>query len=470
MNSHINALQFAQFRNEVYQNINKRADSVMGLLDALCSTPNARSVVELSLSPHFKHQYSSVYKAIAGVDWAKIDLATLAGPYLARPQKRHYWLFGVDGTPQKRQFASTLSDRGYIYYPNPVGRNKPITIGHAYSTVALLPELGAKMAPSWVVPLSTKRVSTAEDKELVGAAQTNTLLDNPELPWYKDLVVKTGDSRYSKPAYLHAVHKDHANLVTVAKVRGDRTLYHYVAPPAEKPAHRPKFKGAVFKLPDPATHTPPDAIQVWELAENEQKKAHTVQVEVWENMTMPGKNKPARVPMESYPFRLVRVTCFDKEGQAVYKKPWWLIVVGARRTELSLADIYESYAARSRLEHFFRFGKQKVLLTAFQTPETKREENWWHLVHLAYLMLWMAQPLTEHLPRPWERHLSAHQQKIIGPALVQRDFTRLIAQFGSPAKAPKPRGKSPGRQKGFQVLRRERKPVVYKGQKQPKTR
>ncbi len=467
MNSHINASHFAQFRTQVYQNINKRADSAIGLLDALCSTPNARSVVELSLSPHFKHQYSALYKAIAEVDWTKLDLATLVGPYLARPSKRRYWLIGMDGTPQKRQFASTLSDRGYIYYPNPVGRNKPITLGHEYSTVALLPELGPKMAPSWVTPLATQRIRTTDDKELVGATQVNTLLANPQMPWDGDLVVAVGDSRYSKPAYLHAVHQDQANLVTVVKVRGDRTFYHYLAPPAEKPSHRPPFKGAVFKLPDPDTHTPPDGSLVLERTENQQrkKKEHTVQVEVWENMTMPGKNKPARVPMENYPFRLVRVTCFDKEGQAVYKKPWWLIVVGARRTELSLADIYESYAVRSRLEHFFRFGKQKMLLTAFQTPETKREENWWHLVHLAYLMLWMAQPLTEHLPRPWERHLPAHQQKIIGPALVQRDFTRLIAQFGSPAKKRKPRGKSPGRQKGFQRPRRERKPVVYKGQK-----
>ncbi len=229
MNSHINASQFAQFRTQVYQSINKRADSVMGLLDALCSTPNARSVVELSLSPHFKHQYSSLYKAIAEVDWTKLDLATLVGPYLARPSKRRYWLIGMDGTPQKRQFASTLSDRGYIYYPNPVGRNKPIAIGHEYSTVALLPELGPQMAPSWVTPLATQRIRTTDDKELVGATQVNTLLANPQMPWDGDLVVAVGDSRYSKPAYLHAVHQDQANLVTVVKVRGDRTFYHYIA-------------------------------------------------------------------------------------------------------------------------------------------------------------------------------------------------------------------------------------------------
>ena len=463
MKDTVKATQFEQFRAEVYQNFSKREDSAMGLLDALCSTPNARSVVELSLSPHFKHQYQSVYTAIGAAGWKNIDLPALARPYLTAPKARNYWLFGLDGTPQKRQFAYTLSDRSYVYYPNPVGSNKPITIGHEYSSVALLPELEPQMAKSWVVPLSTRRASTNDDKELVGAEQINALLDDPELPWHEELTVDVGDSRYSKPAYLHAVHQDHADLVTIAKVRSNRTLYHYLPPPAEKPTHRPAFKGKAFKLHDPDTHTLPDAILVLELEPQKKRRERKVLIEVWENMTMPGKNKPKRIPMECYPFRLVRITCFDHEGKQVYSNPWWLIVLGERRQELSLEDIYHSYTSRSRLEHFFRFGKQKLLLNAFQTPETEREENWWSIVHLAYLMLWMALPLTQHLPRPWERHLPEHKRKTIGPAIVQRDFSRLISQFASPAKSHKPRGKSPGRTKGVRLPPRERLQVVYKG-------
>lgn len=468
MNAQINAAEFTQFRNQVYQNFTKRDDSAMDLLDALCSTPNARSVVELSLSPHFRHQYQSLYKAIAGSGWEDINLSKLAGPYLSRPEKG-YWVFGVDGTPQKRQFAYTLSDRSYVYYPNPVGSNQPITIGHEYSSVALLPELGSQMAKSWVVPLATCRVSTSEDKELVGADQIKTLLADAKLPWYGDLVVNVGDSRYSKPAYLHAVHQDHDNLITIAKIRSTRTLYHYLPPPADQPTHRPAFKGKAFKLHDPATHAPPEGTLVLELKHQKKSREHTVLIEIWEDMVMSGKNKPVRIPMENYPFRLVRITCFDQDGHEVYARPWWLIVVGKRRQELSLEDIHHSYTARSRLEHFFRFGKQKLLLNAFQTAETKREENWWRIVHLAYLMLWIAQPLTQHLPRPWERSLPEHKRKTIGPAIVQRDFSRLISQFGSPAQHPKPRGKSPGRELGFCLTPRKRYPVIYMGQNQPET-
>ena len=84
MNLEVDATQFEQFRKQVYQNFTKRDDSAMELLDALCSTPNARSVVELSLSPHFKHQYPSVYKAIANAGWEDVDLGKLIGQYLTQ--------------------------------------------------------------------------------------------------------------------------------------------------------------------------------------------------------------------------------------------------------------------------------------------------------------------------------------------------------------------------------------------------
>ena len=48
---------------------------------------------------------------------------------------------------------------------------------------------------------------------------------------------------------------------------------------------------------------------------------------------------------------------------------------GERRIELSLLDIYEAYLQRYDLEHFFRFGKQKLLLDKFQTPDDQHEEH-----------------------------------------------------------------------------------------------
>jgi hypothetical protein len=461
-----NTTHFTQFREKLYRSLVKRADSGLELLDALCSQPNARSVVELSLSPHFQRTHTALYKAIDEAGWEDVPTLDLIGDTLRQEKLRPYWRLGLDGTPQRRQYAYTLGDRGYVYSPNPVAGNKPVTIGHEYSTVAFLPEKREGQSPSWVVPLSVRRVATSEDKELVGAAQINALLDDEAAPWAGELVVVVGDSRYSKPEYLHAVHQDHPNLVSIVRLRSNRTLYRYLETPESTPHHRPKHKGDAFKLPDAKTHDQPCETITFQ-RQGRRGQTIQVQVEAWSDMLMPGKNKPVRIPMEKYPFRLVRITLLDEQGKSTFTNPVWVIVVGNRRHELTLQQIAEDYLARSNLEHFFRFGKQKLLMDGFQTPETAREEKWWHIAHLAYTMLWLARPLAQHLPRPWERHLPQSKQKLISPAIVQRDFSRLISQVGSCTRAPKPRGKPPGHREGTVLPRRERISVVYKGQNQP---
>ncbi len=57
----------------------------------------------------------------------------------------------------------------------------------------------------------------------------------------------------------------------------------------------------------------------------------------------------------------------------------WFIVMGKRRHELTLKHIYQAYDTRYNIEHFFRFGKQELLPTSFQTTEVAREERWWAL-------------------------------------------------------------------------------------------
>ena len=52
------------FRKGAYESFEHRPDALMELLDAVTSNPNARSVAELSLSPYFHRQYSSVFDAI----------------------------------------------------------------------------------------------------------------------------------------------------------------------------------------------------------------------------------------------------------------------------------------------------------------------------------------------------------------------------------------------------------------------
>ena len=94
----------------------------MELVDAICSNPHARSVVEYSLTPCFRRSYSTIFKAINEMKWDDLHIARLVTPYLPRPKNRPYWLLGSDVTPQPRPFARTLADRGMVHQPNMVIR------------------------------------------------------------------------------------------------------------------------------------------------------------------------------------------------------------------------------------------------------------------------------------------------------------------------------------------------------------
>ncbi len=137
------------FRQELYNTFGYRADALMDLLDALASNTSGQSVVELSLNPLFQRQYSSLFDALdnfLGPDSGEGALALrrakeqqllrLIAPFLPLPQQRRFWLFGCDATTIPRPFAATLPDRGFQYQPNTLRGNKPVTIGHAYSTLA----------------------------------------------------------------------------------------------------------------------------------------------------------------------------------------------------------------------------------------------------------------------------------------------------------------------------------------------
>lgn len=72
-----------------------------------------------------------------------------------------------------------------------------------------------------------------------------------------------------------------------------------------------------------------------------------------------------------------------------------------------LLDIFHAYQRRYDLEHFFRFGKQRLLMNRYQTPKTEHEEKWWFLANLAYLQLWLAHPVAQTLSVHGRHRLAA---------------------------------------------------------------
>jgi hypothetical protein len=439
---------------------NKRDDSLMDLVDALSSNTQARSVVELSLSPYFRRDYNSLFKAIAKYQsvWVHKNLAELAAPSLPQPQSRPFWLLGVDVTSCSRPYAWRLADRGYVFQPNPVRINKPITVGHQYSSVFLLPERTSPQSQHWVIPLSTRRVVKRDDKERVGAEQIRLLLQDDLLPFYKQLCVEVADSSYGKPAYL-AANRDQTNLVSIIRVRSNRIFYRQPEINKDNPDPHLPWYGARLALPEAEQWPQPDA-QATTSFTSRKGRVYRVEIEAWHNLLMRGERKPDLIPMQEYPFTLLRIRRYPQGGKLADTKPLWLIVMGENRHKLSLEESFLAYQQRYDIEHFFRFGKQRLLMDRYQTPEVSHEEHWWHLVHLAYLQLWVARQYASNQPRPWERYLPQMKEKTPSPAMVQRNIGALIRQFGTPASIPKRRGVAPGRLKGQHPVRRSIKSSI----------
>lgn len=470
--------QLQQFREELYQLLPTRADALLDLLDALSGSPNARSVVELSLSPLFRRAYSSVNDAIDHLfqadspdkeakerrAWEK-EVAQLVGSYLPSPRQRRFWLFGTDVVPVPRPFAQTLGDRTFVYQPNLVRGNKPVTLGHQYSVLAFLPEKERPDGPPWVVPLQLRRVRSDEKATEVGAEQITAVLDDETQPFHGALCVHVADSAYSAVRYLGRVGSQ-PNLVSVTRVAENRVFYHPVPPESvvAGPGH-PRWYGAPFDLKDATTWGPPDETAETSFTTH-QGRRYRVQLQGWCLLRMRGKQG---FPMHQYPFTLIRVMVLDEQGQPVFARALWLIVLGDRRGELSLVEAWEAYTQRYDLEHYFRFGKQRLLLATYQTPSVEHEENWLELVQLASVQLWLARELADLQLRPWERYLPHRVAGVATPSQVQRDWGRIIRQIGTPARPPKRRGNSPGRAKGTRPEPRPRQAVVKKSKKTSQT-
>ena len=110
-----------EFRENLYNFFPYRADALMDLIDAAASNTTARSVVELSLSPFFRREYSSIFDAIENffvpskpekeVQEKRLqeqEILRLIAPCLPAPEQRKYRLFCTDVTYLSRQFSKTL--------------------------------------------------------------------------------------------------------------------------------------------------------------------------------------------------------------------------------------------------------------------------------------------------------------------------------------------------------------------------
>lgn len=459
--------KFQWFRNRLFKLFHYRAGATLDLVDALAATPTTDSVVKLSLSNLFGRTYSSLTDVLSSL--FRTDLKTppmdeerneqtlkvtqlLAEECASSALQSDIALFAIDCTADPRIYADKVRDRTIVHASNHVPGQKPITVGHEYSVLVYLPHREEDKEKHWVVPLSVKRVESHQSGPEVGLLQLEKIACHTIFK--SRLCISVTDAAYSTKDWVIGVDQ-WPHVVQIARVRGNRKFFRLPNPNNRTRRGRPQEYGEELVLQAPSE---PDLEEVTTMITRKGKE-YQVLLQRWNDVVMHG-SKEKRT--HEHPFDLLKVTVTDKKGKPVYRRPLWVIIVGTRRREVHSKDAHIAYGRRYDIEHYFRFGKQRLGMVASQTCETCHEENWHWIGLLAYNMLYYARSLAKSTRYPWEKKKIQVLSSIERPSQVQRDYSRIILEIGTPAPFPKPRGKSPGRQLGHKVGERPDHPVISK--------
>ena len=371
----------------------------------------------------------------------------------------------VDVTPCERKYSKKLEDKTFIHKPNTI-KGKPITIGHDYSQVVCIPEFSAEDAP-WIIPLDMQRVKSSEIGYLKGMKQVKDLVKDECLPFHKYPTVCLGDCAYSAKDGLLAIKEElDRNLVFGARVKGDRKAYRAFA--GKSGNNHPKWYGTELILNQPDKHFPAD----FKIQYHEKNVGHQgikTEVSLWKNMLFKGSRDFNSI---DFPCTLLRIESFRKNGKSAYEKPLWVAFYGKLRDEIFPFELVKLYSNRFKIEHFFKFIKQNMLMNDFQTPEVKHEESWCSLQQLAYLQLYRAKDLAQEYLHPWEKYLPKKSQHAnLPPKKVQQYFLNIYKSLPGHHAKLVTRGRNSGRRKGELVEKRKNHDVIVKSklEKKPKT-
>jgi hypothetical protein len=432
---HINKI--IEFRQAIHAHgFGKQRDALSEVVDAVCLTGAISSFPLLSLSPAFQRQWHSLYKAVergaVRTDWLSCHLAQQV------PQTGIQY-FSLDSSSWARPRARTMEDRQYVYHPTAAVNGGSVCIGYPYSLLDWVPAAGQ----SWSLPLSIKRIPSSMTAGEMGIAQIQELSQNrAELPAVLDIVA--ADGKYGHAGFLRPLRDQNCGIVV--RLRKDRVLYRAPQQPRQRKRGRPRVHGARFAFKEPDTWHPPDEVLTFEHA-----KLGQVKLERWHHLH--GKND-ADVPID-----VIRASIHLERDKP--PKPIWLGWQAPAsmppQLDMNAQVIWQAYTHRWPVEPGIRFRKQHLGWTTPQFHHKETGDRWSWLVALAVWLLFLSRPIVQDHPLPWQK-----PQSKLTPQRVQQSLPLIFAQFGSPARRPKTRGKSPGWPKGRPRTPKQRFKVVKK--------
>jgi len=390
----------------------------------------AKSFPEVSHSLWFERKWSSLYEAFEDGCIDEERLRATFVRYLPQPEKGKRLWIGIDATSIARPEAVTSADRTAQAVHNLPECKKAITFGWQFSTVVVLPQTPS----SWTYILDQQRVSSRTTAIEMAYTQLARLI--PEVP--KDSIVVLDRGYDATWLWCRC---SGLGVGVLARLKSNRCLYRAAPPPTGKRGS-PRKDGEKLQPKDSTTHGEPDGR--WQ---GDDAKGRPVEVSWWKHLHV----KAARY-LEVTVLRVVRPHATNKERDP---RVSWFVWIGD--PDADLAQIALGYVLRFGQEHGYRFDKQSLLWREAHLRTPEQFERWTHVVAITHNHLLLSRSLVEPELRPWE-----NKQRASTPQQVRRGMDKLLPRLGTPARPPKPRGKSKGRLSGVKVGKAPRFPVIRK--------
>jgi DDE superfamily endonuclease len=437
------------FRSSLYECFHRRADALFELTDALLTAEALPSPVHLSLLPSHRRGWGSLYDALSR---GRIDARALRRLLACHPLAgSEAPVYAVDMSVWDRCDAETSPERGFYYHPSRHSAGQPIVAGWAYQFIAQL----NFVRESWTAPVDVERVRPAQDANEVAAKQVKAfLLRSPEEGSAPLFVFDAG---YDPVKLQRGLEGSRCQILV--RLRAGRRFYgdpSLAGPPAR--TGRPRRHGPKMKCSDPSTWPEPSMEYSCEDA-----GYGSVRVRAFSKLhpkvcAHEGRASRGPLPIVVGMLVLVEVGRLPRGERRREPKELWLWWDGpGEGPDLDL--LWRAYVRRFDLEHTFRFLKQSMGWTTPRVRHPEQADRWTWLVVVAFTQLRLARSGVADLRLPWERR---YDEGRLTPLRVRRVVSSLLVEVGTPAKPPKPCGRSPGRPKGRLSGRAKRYPAVKK--------
>jgi hypothetical protein len=435
------------FRRSLYECLHRRRDALFELADSILAADGAvPSPAHLSLQAPHRRGWGSLYAAL---DRGRIDVEALRSLLACHPLAGSETpVYAVDASVWPRCDAECSPERGFYYHPSRHSAGQPIVAGWAYQFVAQL----NFVRESWTAPMDVERIRPAQDANEVACGQVKVLLER--LGKEESVPLFVFDAGYDPVKLQQGLEGSPCQILV--RLRAGRRFY---GDPSlcDPPEHigRPRRHGPKMKCSDPSTWPEPSTEYTCEDA-----GYGAVRVRVWAKMhpkvrAHEGRGSRGPLPIVVGTLVLVEVERLPRGERRRKPRVLWLWWHGPGEPDLDL--LWRAYVRRFDLEHTFRFLNQALGWTAPRVRHPEQADRWTWLVVSAFTQLRLARACVADLRLPWERRYDTGR---LTPIRVHRVVSALLAHLGTPAKPPKPCGRSPGRPKGRLSGRAKRYPAI----------